>query len=319
MDTLTILMAERQALAPFQSQVPNTITLLDQTILQMMLARQQGNSATAGSLAPAPACASIELGGLGPSDAAAAAASASAAAALGLQDPGAAMAASNASFAAATAACNPLMQPQASLLQSNALMQMGCGLYGACGLGDLGASMQQAMTPASQGNPKVFNDALETGGTAMVSQLGSLTGSESLGQTTGKGRGGTHRWMVPVENHPGFNLTGRIVGPKGSTLRGLQTTYNVRLFVRGKGSEKPGAPKRSYTGDNVEEPLHVNIEGGADGDVDGCIAALEALCAPVTDPQNDVIRQEQMNTQRNAHELAKRAATTMPGLGDGLY
>lgn len=153
------------------------------------------------------------------------------------------------------------------------------------------------MAPPGQPQPeanKQYDATIDAVGAAAVQQIGHITGN-AIGKTTGKGRGGSHRWIVPVENHPGFNLTGRIVGPKGSTLRGLQATYNVRLFVRGSGSERPGAPKRNYSGDSVEnEVLHVNIEGGVDGDVDGCIVALEAICAPVEDRSQDLIKQQQL-------------------------
>ena len=145
-------------------------------------------------------------------------------------------------------------------------------------------------------------------GATTIQELGTVEGS-SLGKTSGKGRGGSHRWNVPTENHPGFNLTGRIVGPRGTTLQGLQQTYKVRLFVRGVGSERPGAPKRARTGDSVnEDVLHVNIEGGEDGDVDGCIAALEELCAPVTDRSKDIIKQRQLNSVGGAATYAGNAA-----------
>eukprot|EP00308_Calcidiscus_leptoporus_P001591 CAMPEP_0119374160 /NCGR_PEP_ID=MMETSP1334-20130426/29491_1 /TAXON_ID=127549 /ORGANISM="Calcidiscus leptoporus, Strain RCC1130" /LENGTH=292 /DNA_ID=CAMNT_0007392153 /DNA_START=44 /DNA_END=922 /DNA_ORIENTATION=- len=289
MDTalLTSLMTERQALLPLQASVPNTVALVDQKILQLMNVQQQS---TDSSLIDAAASA------------------------------GAPAACSNPYAQQVAMMTNPLLQ-QESLLQNSALLQqMGAaGAYASSNL--LGCANMAATAPALHASmastpsaPKVSDDALDSAGTAMISHLGTLMPGTSVGKTTGKGKGGNHRWIVPTENHPGFNLTGRIVGPKGSTLRGLQTTYNVRLFVRGKGSERPGAPKRSYTGAEVEEALHVKIEGGADGDVDGCIAALEALCAPVTDPSNDVIRQEQMGT-KTAIEMASMSAGAMSGMG----
>lgn len=285
---LTSLMTERQALLPLQASVPNTVALVDQKILQLMNVQQvPGAPADATPTGPAASA-------------------------------GAPAACSNPYAQQAAMLANPLLQ-QESLLQNSALLQMGA--YTSSNLGLLGctnaAGNTQALHPSMASTPsapKVSDDALDSAGTAMISHLGALMPGTSVGKTTGKGKGGNHRWNVPTENHPGFNLTGRIVGPKGSTLRGLQTTYNVRLFVRGKGSERPGAPKRSYTGAEVEDVLHVKIEGGADGDVDGCIAALEALCAPVTDPSNDVIRQEQMGT-KTAIEMASMSAGAMSGMG----
>jgi len=186
----------------------------------------------------------------------------------------------------------------------NTMLSAGPQQPAAGGAGMLSLDPQQQMMqaggypgmppPAPQSEQKAYDPTIDAVGAHAVQQIGNITGN-AMGKSSGKGKGGNHRWIVPVENHPGFNLTGRIVGPKGSTLRGLQATYNVRLFVRGVGSERPGAPKRNFAGDAVEnDVLHVNIEGGADGDVDGCVAALEALCAPVEDRSQDLIKQQQL-------------------------
>merc|ERR1711988_1297196 len=58
------------------------------------------------------------------------------------------------------------------------------------------------------------------------------------GQATGA-KGGERRVNCPIREFPGYNFVGRILGPRGSTLKGLEAQYNVRIFIRGKGSEKP--------------------------------------------------------------------------------
>lgn len=65
---------------------------------------------------------------------------------------------------------------------------------------------------------------------------------------------------IPVEEHPGYNFIGLLIGPGGSKQRELveQAGGNVRISIRGKGSSSsnmnPGQP---------DEPLHVLLEGAA--------------------------------------------------------
>ena len=41
---------------------------------------------------------------------------------------------------------------------------------------------------------------------------------------------------VPVERHPNFNFVGRLLGPGGSTLKGIQSTTSTQIAILGKGS-----------------------------------------------------------------------------------
>lgn len=70
----------------------------------------------------------------------------------------------------------------------------------------------------------------------------------------------TQKIPIPVEQYPGYNFIGLLIGPGGSKQRELvqQAGGNVRISIRGKGSSmsnvNPGQP---------EEPLHVLLEGNA--------------------------------------------------------
>ena len=65
---------------------------------------------------------------------------------------------------------------------------------------------------------------------------------------------------IPVDEYPGYNFIGLLIGPGGSKQRELinQSGGNVKISIRGKGSSSsnnndvPGKP---------EEPLHVLLEG----------------------------------------------------------
>jgi len=112
-------------------------------------------------------------------------------------------------------------------------------------------------------------------------------------------KGGERRVDCDVLNNPGYNFVGRILGPRGSTLKGLEAQYNCRIYIRGKGSEKPEEEgrKRGRPGyEHLEENLHCLIDGGAAGDVEGCAAALTALVTPVPEGQEDPLKAQQLSS-----------------------
>ncbi|EDO28641.1 predicted protein, partial [Nematostella vectensis] len=43
---------------------------------------------------------------------------------------------------------------------------------------------------------------------------------------------------APVKEFPKFNFVGRVIGPRGMTLREIESTTGCKLLVRGKGSMK---------------------------------------------------------------------------------
>ncbi|KAF6041071.1 hypothetical protein EB796_000612 [Bugula neritina] len=48
----------------------------------------------------------------------------------------------------------------------------------------------------------------------------------------------TFKVAVPAEKYPNFNYVGRLLGPKGSTLRGMQEISGCKMAVLGRGSMK---------------------------------------------------------------------------------
>ena len=43
---------------------------------------------------------------------------------------------------------------------------------------------------------------------------------------------------VPAEEFPSVNFVGRLIGPGGATLKGIQELTNTRIAVLGKGSQR---------------------------------------------------------------------------------
>ncbi len=41
---------------------------------------------------------------------------------------------------------------------------------------------------------------------------------------------------IPIEEYPGYNFIGRLLGPRGATLKHLEVSSKCRLYIRGRGS-----------------------------------------------------------------------------------
>ncbi|KAI3991288.1 hypothetical protein MKX01_034607, partial [Papaver californicum] len=49
------------------------------------------------------------------------------------------------------------------------------------------------------------------------------------------------RLEIPVDSYPNFNFVGRLLGPRGNSLKRVEASTGCRVYIRGKGSIKdPG-------------------------------------------------------------------------------
>ncbi|KAJ1471752.1 hypothetical protein T484DRAFT_1557393, partial [Baffinella frigidus] len=71
---------------------------------------------------------------------------------------------------------------------------------------------------------------------------------------------------IPVQDYPGYNFIGRLLGPRGATLKQLENDSGCRLFIRGRGSLRSADPhleaqKARLPGfEHLNEELHLLIE-----------------------------------------------------------
>lgn len=69
--------------------------------------------------------------------------------------------------------------------------------------------------------------------------------------------------FAPVKEYPKFNFVGRVIGPRGMTLREVESATGCKLLVRGKGSMKDKKLEEDKRGqpnyEHLEEDLHVLI------------------------------------------------------------
>ncbi|KAJ8751587.1 hypothetical protein K2173_016836 [Erythroxylum novogranatense] len=72
------------------------------------------------------------------------------------------------------------------------------------------------------------------------------------------------RLDIPVNNYPNFNFVGRLLGPRGNSLKRVEASTGCRVYIRGKGSIKDPEKEESLRGkpgyEHLNDPLHILIE-----------------------------------------------------------
>ena len=119
--------------------------------------------------------------------------------------------------------------------------------------------------------------------------------------------------VFPVDDYPGYNFIGKLLGPKGSTLKGLVLSTKSKISILGKGSSKDKAREEEMSkSDDPEhahfkEPLHVlvQVKGPKITAHRRIAAALKELNHYMVPQRDD--RQEQMEERPfvNEGEIAR--------------
>ena len=68
------------------------------------------------------------------------------------------------------------------------------------------------------------------------------------------------RVLIPQDEHPGVNFVGLLIGPRGNTLKKIETENKCKVMIRGKGSVK--VQRQSFINRPLpgeDEPLHALI------------------------------------------------------------
>ncbi|XP_058062201.1 uncharacterized protein LOC131212377 [Anopheles bellator] len=139
------------------------------------------------------------------------------------------------------------------------------------------------------------------------------------------------RVQVPVRDHPKFNFVGKLLGPKGNSLKRLQEETMCKMAVLGKGSmrDRKKEEELRLSGDpryaHLSEDLHVEISTyTAPAEAHARIAyALAEVRRFLVPDYHDDIRQEQMwemqalNSQNAATNLTHDTGLN-GGCGNGL-
>lgn len=72
------------------------------------------------------------------------------------------------------------------------------------------------------------------------------------------------RLEIPVDKYPNFNFVGRLLGPRGNSLKRVEASTGCRVYIRGKGSIKDPVKEDNLRGrpgyEHLNDPLHILVE-----------------------------------------------------------
>ncbi|KAL1543647.1 KH domain-containing protein-like protein [Salvia divinorum] len=109
------------------------------------------------------------------------------------------------------------------------------------------------------------------------------------------------RLEIPVDSFPNFNFVGRLLGPRGNSLKRVEATTGCRVYIRGKGSIKDPDKEEKLCGrpgyEHLNEPLHILIEADLPANVVDMRLRqaqdiIEELLKPVDESQDFIKRQQ---------------------------
>lgn len=110
------------------------------------------------------------------------------------------------------------------------------------------------------------------------------------------------RLDVPVDQFPTYNFVGRLLGPRGNSLKRVEASTQCRVYIRGRGSVKDTVKEdklRDKPGyEHLNEPLHVLVEAEFPADIidnqlKKAVTILEELFKPV-DESHDFFKKQQL-------------------------
>jgi len=111
----------------------------------------------------------------------------------------------------------------------------------------------------------------------------------------------TQKVYAQVKDYPKFNFVGRIIGPRGLTLRQVEQETGAKLLVRGRGSMKDKKVEEEKRGqpnyEHLDEDLHVFImvedtEERAKLKLQKAVEEVNFLLTPPKDGEDDIKKKQ---------------------------
>lgn len=89
--------------------------------------------------------------------------------------------------------------------------------------------------------------------------------------------------IIPEKEHPEFNFTGLVIGPRGITQKKIERESGAKVSIRGRGAHKDGK-KKLYPdqplGDDENSPLYLLISGDSEAQMNKAYNMIKPLLQP---------------------------------------
>ncbi|CAM8937315.1 unnamed protein product [Rhodiola kirilowii] len=131
----------------------------------------------------------------------------------------------------------------------------------------------------------------------------------------------TIRVDIPVEQYPNFNFVGRLLGPRGNSLKRVEASTECRVLIRGRGSIKDPAREDMMRGkpgyEHLNEPLHLLVEAELpveiiDARLMQAKEILEDLLKPIDEAQ-DMYKKQQLRELALLNGILRDEGSPMSG------
>ncbi|KAK8579025.1 hypothetical protein V6N13_142260 [Hibiscus sabdariffa] len=126
---------------------------------------------------------------------------------------------------------------------------------------------------------------------------------------------------IPVDSYPNYNFVGRLLGPRGNSLKRVEANTECRVLIRGRGSIKDPAKEEMMRGkpgyEHLNEPLHILVEAElpveiVDARLMQAREILEDLLKPVEESQ-DLYKKEQLRELAMLNGTLREEGSPMSG------
>ncbi|KAJ6887470.1 KH domain-containing protein [Populus alba x Populus x berolinensis] len=143
----------------------------------------------------------------------------------------------------------------------------------------------------------------------------------SQGSSSGLIAKRTIRVDIPVDKYPNYNFVGRLLGPRGNSLKRVEASTDCRVLIRGRGSIKDPAKEEMMRGkpgyEHLNEPLHILVEGElpveiVDARLMQAREILEDLLKPVDESQ-DYYKKQQLRELAMINGTLREEGSPMSG------
>ncbi|KAG1363804.1 KH domain-containing protein [Cocos nucifera] len=133
----------------------------------------------------------------------------------------------------------------------------------------------------------------------------------------------TIRVDIPVDKYPTYNFVGRLLGPRGNSLKRVEASTECRILIRGRGSIKDPAQEEMMRGkpgyEHLNESLHILVEAElpveiVDARLMQVREILEDLLKPVDESQ-DFFKKQQLRELALLNGTLREEGSHMSGSG----